>query len=142
MIPLASPQTSKPHGASNAIPPFCFRIYIPNRVTLRSYRQMLQSSVWVLCPGGFVHPETFRLYEALEAGAIPVLQQHQFWTYLFAQEPPPFPLISGPSDICQLLEMSDESAESLRLATLAWYRRFKTAQARSIRQVVENAAFL
>jgi hypothetical protein len=82
---------------------------------------MLLDSVWVLCPGGFVHPETFRLYETLEAGALPVLQSHSFWSLLFAHELPPFPLISGPDDICALIEMSDSDTEALRRATLAWY---------------------
>ena len=82
---------------------------------------MLLDSVWVLCPGGFVHPETFRVYETLEAGALPVLQSHSFWSLLFAQELPPFPLSSGPEDICALIEMSDSDTEALRRATLAWY---------------------
>lgn len=108
---------------------------------------MLLDSVWVLCPGGFVHPETFRFYETLEAGALPVLQTHLYWLDIFAHELPPFPLISEPGDICNLIEMSDADAEALRLATQAWYRRYKLRQARSIRDlatlsVLKNFVFL
>ena len=99
---------------------------------------MLMDSVWVLCPGGFVHPETFRLYETLEAGALPVLQSHRFWSLLFAHELPPFPFISGPENICELIEMSDADADALRLATQAWYRRYKWNLGRSIRSVVDR----
>ncbi len=103
---------------------------------------MLLDSVWVLCPGGFVHPETFRFYETLEAGALPVLQTHLYWHYIFAHELPPFPLISEPDDICNLIEMSDADAEALRLATQAWYRRYKLRQARSIRDLVTLSVYL
>jgi hypothetical protein len=99
---------------------------------------MLMDSVWVLCPGGFVHPETFRLYEALEAGALPVLQMHSFWSLLFAHELPPFPMITGLQEICRLLEMPDAEAESLRLATQAWYRRYKLHLGQRIRNIVEG----
>ena len=112
------------------------------RKTICSYRQMLLDSVWVLCPGGFVHPETFRFYETLEAGSLPVLQTHSYWLYLFATELPPFPLISEPGDICKLIEMSDMDVEALRLATQAWYRKFKLRQALNIRDLVETSIFL
>ena len=75
-----------------------------------------------LCPGGFVHPETFRFY--------------------ICHELPPFPLISEPGDICNLIEMSDADAEALRLAAQAWYRRYKLRQARSIRDLVTLSVFL
>ena len=103
---------------------------------------MLLDSVWVLCPGGFVHLETFRLYETLEAGALPVLQSHSFWSLLFARELPPFPFVSGPEDICALIEMTDTDAEALRLATLAWYRRYKWNLGLSIRNVVDGTLLL
>jgi hypothetical protein len=103
---------------------------------------MLLDSVWVLCPGGFVHPETFRLYETLEAGALPVLQSHSFWSLLFAHELPPFPLISGPGDICALIEMSDSDTEALRQATLAWYWRYKWNLGRSIKNLVDGTLAL
>jgi hypothetical protein len=112
--------------------------FISNSHIIGSYRRMLLDSVWVLCPGGFIHPETFRLYETLEAGALPILQSHSFWLLLFEHEQPPFPFISGAQDICKLIEISDAEAEALRLSTQAWYRRYKARLGRSIRDIIEG----
>lgn len=53
----------------------------------------------VLCPSGIETPDTFRLYEALEAGCIPVVdafstrnQSYGFWKYLFGEDVP-FPIV-------------------------------------------------
>jgi hypothetical protein len=110
----------------------------PSHPPARRYRELLLGSVWVLCPGGFSHPETYRLYETLEAGALPILQSHSFWLHLFAHELPPFPLISGARDICKFIQMSDADVEALRMATQAWYRRYKTRVGSSLRHVFEG----
>lgn len=61
-----------------------FKQLTPNRVVETSsfgatdgvdtsgYRDLLLDTILVLCPYGHVNLDTFRLYEALEAGAIPV----------------------------------------------------------------------
>lgn len=57
------------------------------------------------CPSGAVSPESFRLFEALEAGCIPVVdafspeqRNPDYWTWFFDEEPP-FPVYT---DIDQL----------------------------------------
>lgn len=61
--------------------------------------QMAQSKI-VLCPSGIESPDNFRLYEALEAGCLPVVdafstnnQSPGFWRYLFGNDIP-FPIIN------------------------------------------------
>ena len=36
--------------------------------------KILTSTAFLPCPNGFVHPETYRLYEALESGCIPIVE--------------------------------------------------------------------
>lgn len=62
-----------------------------------------------LCPSGIETPDTFRLYEALEAGCMPVVdafstrnQSHGFWQYLFGEDPP-FPILPYWSDLPALM---------------------------------------
>ncbi len=54
------------------------------------YRDILRSSKFVLCPRGN-NPETFRLYEALEAGAVPLYVRsdgdEEFWNWIRAKIP-------------------------------------------------------
>ncbi len=44
-------------------------------------------------PRGNISPDSFRLYEALECGAIPIAQNPEFWRNIF--ENPPFPIVSS-----------------------------------------------
>ena len=48
----------------------CNYVLLPR--TLQAYRDVLLSSVFTLCPTGH-SPETFRLFEAAEAGSIPIV---------------------------------------------------------------------
>jgi hypothetical protein len=84
---------------------------VPNGVMVKTYtfgeekmayedymRQMSQSKI-VLCPSGIESPDNFRLYEALEAGCLPVVDAFStknkypgFWRYLFGDDIP-FPIV-------------------------------------------------
>lgn len=65
------------------------------------YDFMAQSEV-VACPSGPETPDTFRLFEALEASAIPIADAHDpkgifpanYWTWFFGEEPP-FPVLTN-----------------------------------------------
>ena len=47
----------------------------PRSLSTDAFGQMLSESVFALCPIGNRSPDTFRLYEALEAGAIPIVEE-------------------------------------------------------------------
>lgn len=64
-----------------------------------AYMEVMAQTKIVLCPSGIECPDTFRLYEALEAGCLPVVDafstKHQapgFWSYLFGEDIP-FPIV-------------------------------------------------
>ncbi|HCN30593.1 MAG TPA: hypothetical protein DIT64_18025 [Verrucomicrobiales bacterium] len=57
-----------------------------------AYRALLHESVFVPCPMGNVNLESFRLYEALDAGAIPIVEQRpwlDYYTRLLGPHPLP-----------------------------------------------------
>lgn len=64
---------------------------------LEYYKQMAQSKV-ALCPSGPETPDSFRLFEALEAGCLPMADEQTpknnykegYWTWFFGEEPPFF----------------------------------------------------
>lgn len=65
----------------------------------RDYIYSLCNTKVAPCPSGTFTPDTFRLYEALEAGCIPITDIGSptygdigYWQFLFGEEPP-FPLI-------------------------------------------------
>jgi len=49
---------------------------------------ILSSTIFVPCPNGFIHPETYRLYEALECGCIPIIENtYKYYDRLFPNNP-------------------------------------------------------
>ena len=49
---------------------------------------ILTSTEFIPCPNGFVHPETYRLYEALECGCIPIVENaYKYYDRLFPTNP-------------------------------------------------------
>ena len=50
--------------------------------------EILSSTQFLPCPNGFFHPETYRLYEALECGCIPIVENaYQYYDRLFPKNP-------------------------------------------------------
>ena len=49
---------------------------------------VLSSTIFIPCPNGFVHPETYRLYEALECNCIPIVENtYKYYDRLFYNNP-------------------------------------------------------
>lgn len=46
-----------------------------------SYRTMMENSLFIPCPQGFVNLDSFRVYEALEAGCIPIVERRPNFDY-------------------------------------------------------------
>jgi len=55
------------------------------------YYKLMERSKIVLCPNGNISPDSFRLYEALEAGCIPIVESRDFWIRMFKTIP--FPIV-------------------------------------------------
>jgi len=50
--------------------------------------EILTSTKFIPCPNGFFHPETYRLYEALECGCIPIVENaYKYYDRLFPNNP-------------------------------------------------------
>jgi hypothetical protein len=108
-----------------------------------SYGGYLGNSKFALVPAGN-SPETVRLYEALEHGAIPILLESEF---VFSSEAlgaigrPPLVLLdqwsSLPKMYRDLTATGPVRMEERRLAVLDWWTRFKAHQQNRVREVVE-----
>ena len=49
---------------------------------------VFSSTEFVPCPNGFFHPETYRLYEALECGCVPIVENaYKYYERLFPNNP-------------------------------------------------------
>lgn len=53
----------------------------------QDYRGILSDSFFVPCPRGNTSIDTFRLYEALEVGSIPIVEKSDYWENLLGEHP-------------------------------------------------------
>ena len=57
-------------------------------ISVEEMNEVLSSTEFIPCPNGFFHPETYRLYEALECGSIPIVEDtYKYYDRLFPNNP-------------------------------------------------------
>jgi hypothetical protein len=102
----------------------------PDALTVDKYRDMMDRSVFVPCPQGFTNLDSFRVYEALEAGCIPIVEKRVGFDYfgeLYGRYPFPslFSWDEAPSLINDIRQHRLE--ESIIAACLLWWRSYKSS---------------
>lgn len=100
------------------------------------YYRNLKGAKIALCPSGPETPDTFRLFEALESGTLPIADCYvpsnkdnsdfgpEFWTWLF-EESPPFPQIKDWQSLPGYLENVLANWKHLSNRTTAWWIQYK-----------------
>ena len=57
-------------------------------ISTEEMNEILSSTEFLPCPNGFYHPETYRLYEALQCGCIPIVEDtYKYYERLFPNNP-------------------------------------------------------
>jgi len=57
-------------------------------LSAEEYYKKLKESIFVLVPHGYLHPESYRLYEGLECGCIPIIENpHNFYDNFLPDNP-------------------------------------------------------
>ncbi len=75
---------------SNIKPFFCHKTqkFDRNIISVDEMNEVLSSTEFIPCPNGFFHPETYRVYEALECGCIPIVENaYKYYDRLFPKNP-------------------------------------------------------
>lgn len=94
------------------------------------YREMLLKSAFVPCPMGNANLESYRTYEALECGAIPIVERRWTLDYYHRLLGPGFPGIAvsrWPSARARILDLLNDPArlDDLQRQCVAWWRDYK-----------------
>ena len=104
-------------------------------LSTEEYKKILEQSIFVPCPRGNTSVDTFRLYEALEVGAIPIVEKSDYWRNLLGEHP----LIETASwgnisnDINMLLENSERMQEHSNKVQ-SWWNEYK----KQLKQKISN----
>lgn len=99
------------------------------------YAEAMARTRWAPCPSGPATPDSFRLYEALEVGAVPVVEERNgrnellagFWHLLYGGAFP-VPVVGSWRDLVDLVDTGDWWARFF--ATQEWWLDYKRSLAR------------
>lgn len=91
---------------------------------------------FVPCPKGWSNPDSFRICEALEWGAIPILKRYDAYSYLWLGEKHPIPMVDDWKDIPKLLSIQDIG--KLRMVCWHWYTQMKSKLALDVIAKIED----
>lgn len=110
------------------------------------YRLVLMNSTFTLCPDGH-NPESYRIYEALEAGSIPVLVMDSSYDRHachgafdpFLASNAPFVFLRGWRDLAKYLEGLDlGELPKMQANAMAWYADWMRRKAQTFEHVLEE----
>lgn len=87
------------------------------------YIAKTQRAKVIPCPRGNISPDSFRMYEALEHGAIPVCEKPDFFNTLFGDYP--FPVIDYPGQWYGYTGDGVSNYPKAQNTSCAWWQRYK-----------------
>jgi hypothetical protein len=98
-------------------------------LAIDDYRALLDETIFVPCPGGWSNLETFRVYEALEAGCIPIVEQRpgfDYFMHLLGSHPiPTITRWAEAIDLVRHMHKEDRIAHTQDIC-IAWWRDYKS----------------
>lgn len=96
------------------------------------YYKTMASAKVIPCPSGPVNPDSFRVWEALEAGCVPIVDgmcpkfayPNGYWKYVLRYDPP-FPIIYDWKSLPEVMEAVLAKWETAQSFTQAWWNIYK-----------------
>jgi hypothetical protein len=100
----------------------------PKSLTVAECRELMLQTIFVPCPGGWTNMDSFRVYEALECGCIPIVETfpHDYFRNFFPDHP--FLTVASweeASDLIQSYLDDPQALEQKRLECYAWWSNYK-----------------
>jgi len=100
-------------------------------LSVEEYISKMATARVIPCPSGPVTPDTFRFYEALESGCIPIADVYSssnsnsnYWALLFGENFP-FPTIKEYNDLQDLINYYNDTFEVNSNKVFAWWIMYK-----------------
>ena len=145
---VGAPKASRPDAlrALRAVEPrFVHLTDAAPALDRQSYLGVMRDSAFCPCPMGNVHLETFRLYEALEAGCIPIVERRPTMNY-YERMLPGFrpPTVRSWSEACTLIMrlLRDPAALNDKQQEIAdWWHIEKLRWRAEVRRIIMDTFF-
>lgn len=108
------------------------------------YLNTMRTSKFAPCPSGPESPDSFRVWEALEAGCIPIVDSHStnnpvdgFWEYLLGDDLP-FPVVKEWSELPDLLPVLLRDYPHNANRVFAWWQVYKRQMRKELERNVKQ----
>src|SRR5205085_4230318 len=111
-------------------------------LTPAEYKQVLEESIFAPSPMGNVNLECFRVYEALEQGAIPIVERRftlDYFRSLLGNHP--IPTVASwqeAGNLVKSLLSSPSDLEALQRTCLSWWQQFKHSLTSEVGQLLSS----
>ena len=123
---------------SDIKPFFCYKTQKFNQkiISVDEMSEILSSTEFMPCPNGFFHPETYRLYEALECACIPIIENaYRYYDRLFPNNP--FIKINKWADARSTLKgWKKNQIEQKKEECEIWWKEYKNKLQESIKNTI------
>ena len=103
------------------------------------YRDQLVQSAFALCPEGDRHLDTFRLYESLQAGCIPVVVDQRAMALAMLGSTPPFPVFMSWTEALEWVQellSNPEQLDATQASVQFWWQTRCIELRRAMRQTL------
>ncbi|HSX04700.1 MAG TPA: exostosin family protein [Rhabdochlamydiaceae bacterium] len=119
-----------------------FTFHDPNALSPENYRALLLNTIFVPCPRGWSNLESFRVYEALETGCIPIVEKDSgdYFGKLLGSYP--FPSVESWEEapaLIQNLLANPMELEKLRSHCHDWWMEYKKQLKLDIAKVIKES---
>ncbi len=109
------------------------------------YRRLAEAKV-AICPAGGAWPESLRIWEGMEAGCVPIVEDcllggKSYWQHVLGEEPP-FPTLRHWSDLPGRLGAVLENYSDLRERLGRWWQAYKLRLPRWLEQDLKELGAL
>lgn len=109
----------------------------PTALTQDQVIKLYQKTEYAPCPGGNVHPDSFRICESLEWGCIPIVRTvdgTDFFKHTYGDHP--FEVVNDWSELECVIKKVDYCAKKKQVDQ--WYSTFKTDLQARIKDIIES----
>ena len=103
------------------------------------YRNILKQSIFAPCPKGNSSVDTFRVYESLECGAIPIVEKNCYWNNLLGKHP--LLEIDCWDDLPKKINVLTENPEWIRNHSRkleSWWSEYKIKLSKKIKAIIKK----
>lgn len=116
----------------------------PDSLDVKDYKKILQQSIFAPCPRGNTSVDTFRLYEAIESGSIPIVVKDEYWNHLFGDNHPLIQVSnwSKAADDISALSKEIKWQEEYSSKLTSWWNDQKNKLKQKIKTTIDQPAII